>query len=101
MEVFLTVVFFLVLFSYLFAKFLPYLLRWFISRKLKDLNKNGGTNGQYTYTNFGGNTRNTNTYSEQQKTKEGKVYVKTTDSEKTSKKVSNNIGEYVDYEDVK
>ncbi|MFI3267393.1 MAG: DUF4834 family protein [Rikenellaceae bacterium] len=98
---FLTVLICIVLFSYIFAKLLPYLLRWYIARKLKNLNKNGGMggNGYYTYTNFGGQ-RNTQNTAQQEKQKEGKVYVKTTDSDKTSKKVSNSIGEYVDYEDI-
>lgn len=98
MDTLLTVILFLVLFSYVFAKILPYLLKWFITRKLKDLGaQNGGNSkGFYTYTNFGGQSRQSPPQQEQ--TKEGEVHVNPANA---PKKVKENIGEYVDYEDIK
>ena len=88
MEAFITFLFFLVLFGWVMGKLFPIILAWFIKRKLKKGQMNGG------FTGFGWQPQQ-EPY--QEKKQEGKVII--SDIPKQDKVIDKEIGEYVDFEE--
>lgn len=84
MKFILSFFFFLFLFGYIFRLLAPYLMKWWIRKLQKKFTQQNGT------------------YSQQQQRakKEGQVSVEQSDNLK-EKKVDKDVGDYVDYEDVK
>lgn len=93
---FITIIIALILFSYIFGKILPYLLKWFITRKLNQMGQDGNSTFR-GFSSFGGftppkdPTQNSNQ-------KEGEIHINHNNSQK---KVKDGVGEYVDYEEIK
>ncbi len=83
MERFITIVFILVIFFWALGKVLPYLLTRWVRKRF----------GQF------GNTPGADAQDQQNKGKEGDVYVE--QIEKQEKFVDKNVGEYVDFEEKK
>ena len=87
MEGFITFLFFLVLFGWIMGKLFPIILAWFIKRRLKKGQMNGG------FTGFGWQPQQ----EWQEKKQEGKVII--SDIPKQEKVIDREIGEYVDFEE--
>jgi hypothetical protein len=91
MEGFLTflLVFFLII--WLLVRFAPYLLKWWIQKRIKRYGEGFNSNNYYGKGDF--NRDNSKGY------EEGDVYIKQRPSEE--KIVDKEVGEYVDYEETK
>ena len=101
MEGFITFLFFLVLFGWVMGKLVPIILAWFIKRKLKKGQMNGGFTGfgwnsGQGFTGFGG-FQQPQQEPYQEKKQEGKVII--SDIPKQDKVIDKEIGEYVDFEE--
>lgn len=93
MEGFITFILIFFLIIWLLVRFAPYLLKWWIQKKIKNYgNGFGGTN---FYTNY----NNSNTQNNSDNYREGEVYIK--NGPKEEKIVDKGVGEYVDYEETK
>lgn len=93
MGFFLTILF-IILGFYFLGAILRIVLRIWLSRKVKDFQKNGGYGA---FTGFGGQT--TGGYQEPPKTKEGEVKISTEGEE--PKKINEKVGEYVEFDEIK
>lgn len=81
-----------ILISYLGFKLISYLLKYFIARKMKQFT--GGSSWE-EFAGRGGRASS----NDSSKKREGEVTV--TKVTETKKKVSNSVGDYIDFEDVK
>lgn len=94
METFLGIILTLIIFSYIFGKLLPYLLQWFIKRKIRQA-QNGDGSQFGGFSSFGGfGTREPKQNAHQ---KEGEVHI---NRKNTQKRVKDNVGDYVDFEEI-
>ncbi|MEZ7883857.1 MAG: DUF4834 family protein [Bacteroidales bacterium] len=89
MELFLTIIFCIILFFWLLGRFGPLLLAWWLKRRIEKIAGKGGfygANGFYQQQN-------------NEPHKEGETYVENMGEQK--KVVDKNVGEYVDFEETK
>lgn len=97
MGTFFSVILFIILGFYLLGAILRLVLRVWLSRKAKEFEKSGG------FSNFGGGFqgfRSQQTRSDYKETNhEGEIKVQKTEQEQ--KRVSEKVGEYVDFDEVK
>lgn len=94
--VFLKVIFFIIVGFYLFGLIGRLLLRHWVMKKQKEFQQNGNAGG-YTFKQYTWGTGADRT--SQRATREGEIKVEKTAG--THKKVSKQVGDYVDYEEIK
>lgn len=94
---FILTILFIISGFYFLGAILRIVLRIWLSRKMKDFQKNGGYGA---FTNFGSKTaNNSGYYKEPPKAKEGEVKISIEGEEQ--KKVNEKVGEYVEFDEIK
>lgn len=78
-----------------FNKLLPLILKFWIAKKMKEFGNNGGSTFYGTWGSAGQNSAGQT----QQQPKEGEIHIEKNAT--PQKKVNSNVGDYVDYEEVK
>ncbi|MEG0500150.1 MAG: DUF4834 family protein [Rikenellaceae bacterium] len=96
MGAFLSVIFFIITGFYLLGAILRLVLRLWLTRKAKEFEKSGGFGG---FTSSGGGFQGFGGQQESRKSNEGEIKVQKTEQEQ--KRVSEKVGEYVDFDEVK
>lgn len=99
MGAFFSVIFFIILGFYLLGFILRLVLRVWLARKAKEFEKSGGFKGFTGGFSGGFGSRGGNGYEEPKKEREGEVKIQKTEPEQ--KRVSERVGEYVDFDEVK
>lgn len=99
MEILLSIVLFFILISYILGKLLPFLLKLFIANRIRKA-QNGGMNGGFDFRGFSSSdqTRASQNRDARSSQKEGDISINRGSA--TTKKVRDNVGEYVDFENV-
>lgn len=93
MGAFFTVILFIILGFYLLGAILRLVLRVWLARKAKEFEKSGG------FSNFGGGFQGFGSQQNSRPDHEGEIKVQKTEQEQ--KRVSEKVGEYVDFDEVK
>lgn len=85
-----------------FNNLLPLILRFWIAKKMKEFGNKGGSASGFGGSTFYGTWGSTSQYKQaqnQQQPKEGEVHIE--QNATSQKKVNTNVGDYIDYEEVK
>ncbi len=104
MEVFLSTILAIILGFYLFGILARFLLRTWITKKMREMEKQGGNaNGNIFYRTWGthGNFKGGFNFNDTQKKKaqkEGEVHI---DRSHIDKKVNEQVGDYIEFEEIK
>lgn len=96
MEQFFSFILGTILFFYLFGIVSKWLLRFWLQRKIKQM-QNGQGGGNFYYKSWGGGARST-TDNNTKRQSEGKITI--TKNGADTKRVNSSVGDYVDYEEV-